>query len=272
MAAEKLRQLAEQFDKQRTELDEANSRPTSLAADIQAQIGRLDAALSRNDQRFSDLQESRNTAFHDAQTERAEQWKEEVRELEEKRDAALKELRDSAQSALAALEADKAKSAKLLGIISERGLGHGYQKVANEERTTSRFWHGIAIGSMLGLIGFAIAAFVATLTDTSLEWPKVAGRIFVAATFGIATAYAARQADKHRDAERRNRRLELELAALDPFIAPLEAKEQIEVKKKLVDKLFGQSDPTPMADAKTTGTVADLARMAIEALRDVAKK
>ena len=119
---------------------------------------------------------------------------------------------------------------------------------------------------MLGLIGFAIFAFVDTL-GAVFNWGTFGGRAFVALTFGVLAAYAARQAEKHEQVERRSRRLELELAALDPFLEPLPEAERFAVKRQMADRLFGQPDFVPSTSASdTSGSVFDLLKLAIQGL------
>ncbi|MBL1437951.1 MAG: hypothetical protein COB08_017350 [Rhodobacteraceae bacterium] len=53
-------------------------------------------------------------------------------------------------------------------------------------------------------------------------------------------AYAARQSSLHRNNEFQTRRFALEVTAISPFIASLEAEQQAKLKTALVERLFGQ--------------------------------
>jgi hypothetical protein len=164
------------------------------------------------------------------------------------------------------MSAQLERATAIVGIISESGIVHGYRRVANEERSSAAKWHWIAGTSMVGLIGFAIFAFIETVGRT-FDWGTFGGRAFVAITFGIVAAYGARQADKHEQVERRSRRLELELAALDPFLEPLPEADRIGIKKIMADRLFGQPDLLPsISSSDTTGSVVDLLKLAIQGL------
>ncbi|MGM0879716.1 MAG: hypothetical protein ACQEXQ_01595 [Bacillota bacterium] len=70
------------------------------------------------------------------------------------------------------------------------------------------------------MIGFSVYAFLFT-TDKSFSWSVFSGRVFVAATFGVLATYGGRQAGKHQVAERLNRKMELELASIDPYLASM---------------------------------------------------
>ena len=51
--------------------------------------------------------------------------------------------------------------------------------------------------------------------------------------------YAIKESAKHRDAANRIQRIELELAALEPFISGLDEAKQKEIKANLTPKYFG---------------------------------
>ncbi len=170
------------------------------------------------------------------------------------------------------MEIRREKAAELITIITNTGLIGGYQKIANKEHTTSTRWHTIAILSFMGLIAFALLAFLATLPE-QFHWGKVGSRAFVALTFGILAAYAARLADKHEAIERKNRKMELELAAIDPYLLELPVETRHKIKEELASRLFGQSEQTEITtDSKTSGSAFDLLRMALETIGNLTKK
>jgi len=120
---------------------------------------------------------------------------------------------------------------------------------------------------LVGLAGVAIWAFWVA-THTQFNWGLFSSRIFVALPFGIIAAYAARQADKHHDLERRNRRVELELASIDPYILPLPEEVRHEVKRQLAERLFGQSEPIQSGKASdSSGTATDVAKIVLDAVK-----
>lgn len=91
---------------------------------------------------------------------------------------------------------------------------------------------------LVGMVGFAIFAFKGTLDE--FEIGAFLARFGVVLTFGALAGYGARQADKHHKVERRNRRVELELASIDPFLAELPEAERNQVKAAVADRLFAR--------------------------------
>jgi hypothetical protein len=123
------------------------------------------------------------------------------------------------------------------------------------------------------LIVFAILTFT-TLAHEEVRLTLVGARAITVIAFGIGVAWAARQADKHQAEERRCRRMELELAAIQPYLANLPEKDQWEVKKGFADRVFGQRDTSAellKAQEKTTGSIFDVAAMLAKSLENISK-
>ena len=280
-------------------------RLEQLNTEIENQRGRLDSAIAEFQKQFSEAEERRRnehgqeekqraSGYVQAQTERAEtfranseEWqktyqnlKDEIAKahetLTEKHGSSIQELESnftqSAEVYMQELESHKERAQELVYVIANTGMVGGYQKIANEERRSANRWHVITIGSLLCLIGFAIYAFASTIGE-EVKIATFLGRAFVAVTFGILAAYAARQADRHQEIERNSRRVELALASIDPYLAGLPDDTLQEVKKDLAQRFFGQQDSErAKRKEKFSGNAADLLRMTVEALVDIAKK
>lgn len=266
----------------------------TITTEINTQKGRLDTAITQFQQQFSEAEDRRREQFEQAKDKRKKDYETLVGGIEETFTADLENLKEKFQSFLDVIterkekvhteltqaaeeiikqiEKQKSKAAELVTIITNSGMVGGYQTIANKEKTSSIIWQVIAVLSFLGLIGFAIVAFKATLSET-LHWGKVGARAFVAITFGILAAYAARQADKHEESERKNRKMELELAAIDPYLSELPVETRHKIKEELASRLFAQNETTAIVnDSKTSGSVVDLLRMALESIDNLTKK
>ncbi len=266
----------------------------SITAEINTQKGRLDTAITQFQQQFSEAEDRRREQFEQAKDKLKEDYETLVGEIEESFTSNLSQLEEKYQSLLGTITGDKeklhteltkaaeevinqiekqkTKAAELVTIITNSGMVGGYQTVANKEKTSSIIWQVIAVLSFIGLIAFAIVAFKATLSDT-LHWGKVGARAFVAITFGILAAYAARQADKHEESERKNRKMELELAAIDPYLSELPVETRHKIKEQLASRLFAQSENSSIVnESKTSGSIVDLLRIALESIDNLSKK
>ena len=129
----------------------------------------------------------------------------------------------------------------IVGIVNTNMFSHKYKEVADDAKKRSQNWHKLAMWLMVAVGGFAVYAFVLTVnSDTS--WVKLVAKIFATTTLVTSAAYAARQASKQEKVERYARKIEMELVAIDPFIASLDADKQAVLKEELSRKIFGNID------------------------------
>ncbi|HLO58626.1 MAG TPA: hypothetical protein VK179_07780 [Bacteroidales bacterium] len=127
---------------------------------------------------------------------------------------------------------------KLVNVIGNVGVTGNYQNIANQHRTQANFWRILAIVFMTILSGLLIYA-IWDVSSANYDWIKSIIRIIAAAALSYPATYAARESSKHRKLETINRKLELELASLTPFIEMHTDDQKREIKSKLVEKYFG---------------------------------
>lgn len=238
----------------RTRLDE-------FGQEITSQKQRIDAAITQFTQTFNDAETARTAEFSRLKEEVSSEfdhkrtvWEAEVATAvmnagkrldtmyakgEEGFKTRIDNLDAEGKELLAKLNAQKDEAERLVGIISMTGMVGGYQKVADDERKAFITWRRITLVSMVVLTGFAVYAFIHA-TSPDFQAGAFANRIFVTVTLAILAGYCAFQADRHRRAEMVNRRMELELASFDPFLATLEDGERNALKKQIADRIFGQ--------------------------------
>jgi hypothetical protein len=148
----------------------------------------------------------------------------------------------------------------LVGVIGSLGVTSGYQKTADRAQASMWVWQFVAVAAMAAVIAFAAYAFLPTLKG-EFHWSSFAARVFLTITIGVLAAYAATQADRFFNIERQNRRLALELAAIDPYIALLPVDEQQRFKLEIGRKSFGREDshgsvPVTKSPATTWDVIA----------------
>lgn len=130
---------------------------------------------------------------------------------------------------------------KIVSVIGNVGVTGNYQALANSHKKTANFWRWTAIGFM---IVFSILTIITIfqLGRSEFEWTRSLIRMVAAAALTYPATYASRESSKHRRLEFLNRKYELELASLNPFIELLEVDKQQEIKGKLVERYFGNND------------------------------
>lgn len=266
-------------------------------AELNAQKGRIDAVISEYQQQFSSAESARSEQFNRALSESSGQ----LNNLIDKQRTRFDEIGQAAQGSFVALqaglgielqdikrkgekqadevierlEAMRRQAQELLQVVGNIGMTGDFQKAAISARRRLFVWQTLAVGSIAGLIGFAIAAFHSTTQET-FSWAVVGTRAFVALAFGILAAFASRQADRSEAAETRNRRYQLELSSIDAYLVSLPSEMRNEVKVKLAEKLFGaiasDAGVGPARTTKFNGTGLDVIKTTVETIHELVKK
>jgi hypothetical protein len=77
-----------------------------------------------------------------------------------------------------------------------------------------------------------------------LDWRLVTFRMAVTLILLVPAFYARSESEKHRKREQQARKMELELASIDPYLELLPPDKRVEIKGKLTERFFGQPEPT----------------------------
>ena len=88
---------------------------------------------------------------------------------------------------------------------------------------------------MIAVSGFAFYFSVVEKTD----WTLFLFRLGTVVVFGVPAFYAANESSKHRERERLNRKVHLELASIDAYLVLLPDNERNKIKGDLTEKFFG---------------------------------
>lgn len=233
-------QLKSDFESVKSELEQTKE-----------ELERLEKALEQKETELNNLNDSFKTDFDNIKssaTQNFEQDRETFRdEFDEEKNRlsqeveSLKESIDNGTDDLVKKLEEKLEEAKkIVGVVSDKAVTGNYQNVANDNKTKANIFRWIAILLMLALSGLLIYTIWDISGDT-FDWTKSLVRILAAAALSYPATYAARESSKHRKLENLNRKAELELAAINPFIELLPEQKKQEIKEKLVEKYFGNN-------------------------------
>lgn len=264
-------------------------RISEATTEIAAQKQRLDTAIATFQQQFSDAQQvrqnefaaaeqsrvqaaakaehERQSSFDEAEEQRAETSEKADSDVAKEHAAVIDSLNNGTKAIIDTMEGLKAHAQKLIGIITDTGMAHGYQKTANEERSRSALWKGVAFSSLVLWITVGVVFFYFTY-DKDLTWATVARQTLISMPFILLAGFAALQVTRHQKNERRFRQAELELASIDPFLATLDDGERNQVKREFAVRYFGQHE----ADSKHDGAdpkLLDLAGSLAKTLNEI---
>ena len=241
---------------------------------IENQKGRLDSAISQFQSQFSESEDRRKETFENQMNTRNENFQEfrqkidieintfleqkrqevaetlnsfneetksNTEELKKTADALYRAHEKEAEDTIKFIEQKREEAKKLLDIIGNIGFTGNYNRIANQERVSANILRVVAIVFMIAGI-VVIGTVVFNISKTGFDWKLILSRIGVTITILIPAFYAARESDKHRQREIKNRKMELELASIGPYLELLPDEKKIELKSSLTEKLFGQPD------------------------------
>jgi hypothetical protein len=270
---------AQAIEQQKLFADAQQSRSNSFNETLLKVQENLAKTLTDQQGQFSGAQENRGREFATAQTDSQKRFGDLIADYTKRladQDAEFTRQRDAfagtAQSQLTALtqayelaakgildQVDKHRKdvEKLVGVIGNLGVTSGYQTTANSARKSMWVWQSVAVVAMLGLIGFAFYAFLPAMKG-GFTWEGFAMRAFLTVTVGVLAAYAANQADRFFQMEKYNRKLALELAAIDPFIALFPEEEQHKFKLEIGRRSFAQEETSLAHTEKSPATTLDV--------------
>lgn len=263
--------LEQQVDQALTKITEINNNHQALQksvestkAEIKAQKTRLDSAISEFQKQFSEAQNSRQQSFADSEKQRESISQEKVRSWEEKlsalvtqhqkafddlitssrneQKAAKATAEESMSKLLKDIESRRDKAKEIVGIIAGTGMAGGYQRDADQQRTAFNIWNWATVLGFAGLIGFAVWLFFDTAQMAEITWAQVGARLLAIVAFGAFAAYGGRMAMKHRESERQHRHKQLALESINAFLDDLEPDVQKQVKTKMAEVFFTQSE------------------------------
>ena len=263
----------------------------------EAQTSRIEehsqSQISRNKDYEAALEQFRTTTDSD----RAETTKKHDTEFKNAFDTYVQDVNEKTGD----IETKHKEILKLHGLVTTDGVAGGYKKGADGEWWSATIWSGISmlcyaiiLGWVLfkGKLGFGIAtpktavsvgvpdsansAETTSITETvgvafssGIDWPLIATTISITAVALVAAQFAGRQSRLHRMNEQRLRWFSFEIAAIDPFISTLKPDQQLEIKRQLTEKLFGQDRVIEDRSKVTKGVDAETLKNITEALKSL---
>jgi hypothetical protein len=146
-----------------------------------------------------------------------------------------------ANSIIEKLEQKLAEANKIVNIVGNVGVTGNYQKIAEQHKASADLFRRVALGFMIVMSVLLICSII-ELSNTDFNPYKALVRILAAAVLTYPAVYAASESSRHRKLETQNRKLELELASIGPFIELLPEEKKQSIKENLVNKYFGNNN------------------------------
>jgi hypothetical protein len=216
-------------------LDDLKASIASEKADVSAQAARLDTALTTN-----------NTAFTTKMTDWQNTWDEGLKEAKKSVDQQILESAGKADEHVDRLKDLEKQSRKLIEATARNSISTEYGTHAKQQNRAATIW---SVGAVLLAVSGLVALFVMVNGISGLTTPEAIWKTSVSAlTLAIAT-YMGREASGHRKEARDAKRTQLDLNALEPFLANMDEKTAHDLREQFAKQIFGR----PLANSKDHG-------------------
>lgn len=170
------------------------------------------------------------------------------------------------------LESKRTEAKTLVGLIGDTAVTGNYQISAKNEGEQANAWRLITLGVFLAAAGLGGWALV-DLASKAIVWELALVRILFGALVASVAFYTAAESARHRTNSDRAKRVELELAALGPFLEEMPKEKREEIRQKLAEKYFANEvSAHEVGGVVTAKDVLALADKSVDALQKLAKK
>jgi hypothetical protein len=231
---EAMAQAREEFTAQVTA---TSAELTQVRQDVQQQTTRLEQALATHETQFGQTERERASAFDAAERERASAASEARNAATAEFAATADALKGTATVTLDDLARLKKEAEELVGAIGVSGVAAGYNESAKREKAIADRWR-IATVSVAAFAALVLASALLIDHAAAGSWQRLATRLVVAVSFAGLAAYCGRQSEAHRKIERRARERQLQLAALNPYLANMPDDDSVKLKLQLAPGYF----------------------------------
>lgn len=152
---------------------------------------------------------------------------------------------------------------ELLGQTASKVLLVDYAHTADAEKTSAnimRRWALICMALAGGVLCFALYESL----KSELDWRQAIFKTLAAIALSVPAAYLARESAKHRNQEHINRKISLDLRAIDPYIATLPSEERNSIKSEIASRIFGVQESGNVYSDNYPVNIQELAKLIIE--------
>ncbi|MGW4227487.1 hypothetical protein ACWEG1_28965 [Streptomyces bauhiniae] len=266
-----------QIDATQEEVARLNVDVTNMNVNVTAQTQRLDQAINAYQTSYSEAEASRNESHQRALEKIADETVSAAERARTQSDDLLTTQKASGQRILDEITTLHEQTVQLVNAIGLTGTATEYGKYSEQERKAANTWRLGAVSAF----AFSFLLFLATLLvshiDEKTPWQVIAVRFGGSIALLAGGLYMAKESSQHRQEERRAKSVQLDLAALDPFIVNLPSDQRESIKAAAAARLFverGASSPVTEQQNETSplpeGVAPDTLRLA-QSLAEILK-
>lgn len=267
-----LQAIVQQTDEARRTLEGVLSNEAGIRDAIRKQEERLNALVQQSDKAVAQFNERSATAERDRDSKFAGDVEEfrksiaaQLKDASEKFSGDRETLQNSANELLSAMRAYKEQAASLAHVIGEIGAASPFDTMATKDRRAANILRWIAGLFFFGMVVTVVWTAIHLAGNNGSTVGYMLFRYMTALVFAIPGYYFAREASKFQSEADRNRRLQLELASVGPFIDVLDPQKKAVLREELARKYFS-GEPTfkdrddKAMDQRVLETIAELSK------------
>ena len=249
---EKLLEVEKDILLTKTELTSLKTKLATVEQTIQKQTAEF------NNQ-FQLSEKSRLDKFTLLETKLETKVDETSTKLQDKADSGFSTLAVKSEVIIKVLISYQEKAAKVYGVVSNTLQAGAYSSYANEEKKSANFFRWSAITLMILAVGILVVPEIIkiykNLENYQLDWHLTLGRVPFSLILFVPAFYLARESGKHRNTEIVNRRRELILSTIDPYLALFDPIKAEEIKSNIANGIFSESTQTEDSSVSEAGNV-----------------
>jgi hypothetical protein len=242
-SADHLRQSVDAQDERLIKLVE---RSDAAIADINAKAADAEAQRAKT---ALEAEANRATRFENVASSLQDQLAEKVKNFQAEVEKERATLLSAGQSSVDRLKQLETEASELLQLIGNKGVIAPFKDSADKDRLVALVLRVLAGTCFLGLVAVVVVVawdvHIATVKNESFDWGRVIFRLLSGLILSIPAYYFAREAAKFQNESDRNRRVQLELASIGPFIEHLDVAKRDALKEELTRRYFGTPHLAP---------------------------
>ncbi|MFF9262693.1 MULTISPECIES: AAA family ATPase [Streptomyces] len=233
-----LENAREQIDVNQEEVAQLRTDVSNMSVTVTAQAQRLDQAINAYQTSYSEAEASRTESHQRALEKLADETVSAAERARTQSDDLLTAQKESGQKILEEMAALNEQTVQLVNAIGLTGTATEYGRYAEQERKSANTWRLGAVSAFACSFLLFLATLLVSHIDEKTPWQVIAVRFGGSIALLAGGLYMARESSQHRQEERRAKSVQLDLAALDPFIVNLPSEQRESIKAAAAARLF----------------------------------
>lgn len=185
-----------------------------------------------------------SSQFQAAEKSRGERFEAVVSKYSEKSDSEFKSLAMKAGKTLGVLSKFQDDAQDVLGVVVNTAQAGAYASYANEEKKSANSYRRGAIALMVISVAVLVAPEIYKITAEQsaylLDWHRVLGRLPFSLVLFVPAFYLAKESSQHRSNEVLNRRRQLILTTIHPYLELIDSAKAEEIRADVAKGIFSE--------------------------------